>query len=470
MHDNYEKKLVGNAEAFLKSNAGLLANRRVLLLNVSKELSSALNVIGNLNSKVVALGETDEVYDLPLYWRIKYIKASLSEVRFPHSLFDVVAIFTNSSKKLPSEAFAELARISKPNARLYLFLLSEDALEAREDYIKLSGNSFELANDEGSVLVFYNRKAESRRHVNMIYVYHPNLEGDGITEYARHLIYRLRKRGFNVVEGLPQEEDESNFVLVEFEEWLSLLNKIKKLEELPRNSYVEVHSKTLHKPRGDLTYLYHGVPSHYGLDFSGIPWYYVPHIAYEIELPESKKTYDYCSFGFWSRFKHFDQLRKLKGRKKLVTSFNYAMFDDNFINFFKDLCKMKLGHPLDVICGTSLLSSKNLRRLVKLRCSLLRFFNVKVVIKDYIPHDELIRELSECKAFVFFQDTDAPSSGSMRLAAALGVPVYAKDNLRAKEAQVFRFRSLDEIDQLPKDKVKVDDGLDYILSLIEYKA
>jgi hypothetical protein len=209
------------------------------------------------------------------------------------------------------------------------------------------------------------------------------------------------------------------------------------------------------------------VPSHYGLDFSGIPWYYVPHIAYEIELPESKKTYDYCSFGFWFPNKHFDQIRKLKGRKKLVTSFNFVMFDDNFI---KDRCKMKLGRPLDVICGTSLISSKNFRRLIKLRCSLLRFFNVKVVIKDYIPHDELIRELSECKAFVFFQDTDNPSSGSMRLAAALGVPVYAKDNLRAKEAQVIRFRSLDEIDRLPKDKVNIDDGLDYILSLIEYKA
>jgi hypothetical protein len=58
----------------------------------------------------------------------------------------------------------------------------------------------------------------------------------------------------------------------------------------------------------------------------------------------------------------------------------------------------------------------------------------------------------------------------MRLAAALGVPVYAKDNLRAKEAQVIRYRSLDEVDRLPKDKVNIDDGLDYILSLIEYKA
>jgi len=137
--------------------------------------------------------------------------------------------------------------------------------------MKLLSNSLTLADDEGSVLVFHNRKAEIRRSVSTIYVYHPNLEGDGITEYARHLIYRLRKRGFNVVEGQPREEDENDFVLVEFEETLSQLNKIKKLEELPRNSYVEVHYlKTLPKPRDNLTYLYHAVPSCYGLDFSGI--------------------------------------------------------------------------------------------------------------------------------------------------------------------------------------------------------
>jgi hypothetical protein len=58
----------------------------------------------------------------------------------------------------------------------------------------------------------------------------------------------------------------------------------------------------------------------------------------------------------------------------------------------------------------------------------------------------------------------------MRLAAALGVPVHPKDNLRAKEAQVIRYRSLDEIDRLPKDKVNANDGLDCIFSLIKYKA
>ena len=101
---------------------------------------------------------------------------------------------------------------------------------------------------------------------------------------------------------------------------------------------------------------------------------------------------------------------------------------------------------------------------------MLRLFNVKVVIKDYIPYEELVRELSECKAFVFFQETDAPSSGSMRLAAAFGVPVYAKDNLRAKDSQVIRYKRLNEIDQLPKDKINIDDGLDYIISLIQYKG
>jgi len=298
-------------------------------------------------------------------------------------------------------------------------------------------------------------------------VYHPNLAKDGITEYAKHLIYRLKKRGFKVLEGLPQTEDENDFILVEFEELLSLTNKLRKLEELPKNSFVEIHSKTLPKFRNDLTYLYHGIPSHYGIDLSRISWYYVPHIAYEIDFSESKRIFDYCSFGFWSQFKRFDQIRKLKGRKKLVMSFNYLINDDKFV---KDQCKKMLSYPLNILCDTPLASSKNLRRLIKLKYAMLRLFNVKVVIKDYIPYEELVRELSECKAFVFFQDTDAPSSGSMRLAAAFEVPVYAKDNLRAKDSQVIRYKRLNEIDQLLKDKINIDDGLDYIISLIQYKG
>lgn len=467
MLDSYKKELLNDAETFVKNNIDLFINKRILLLNVNRDLNSILSVLGKIQSKIVALGESDEVYDLPFYWRIKYIKASLSHAKFPHSLFDSVLIFTDSKKGLPEDVVVELARISKPNAKLYLILLDKIVLEEKENYIKLLSHKFELLKEEKKAVGFYNKKEENKRFIDTIYVYHPNLDKDGITEYAKHLIYRLRKRGFKVLEGLSKIEDKNDIVLVEFEELLALTNKIKRLEELPKNSFVEIHSKTLREFREDLTYLYHGIPSHYNLDFSRINWYYVPHIAYEIEVPQVKKTFDYCSFGFWSQFKRFDQIRKLRGRKKLVMSFNYLISSDEFI---KDQCKKILNHPINIVCNTPLFSSKNLRRLVKLKYSMLRIFNVKVVIKDYIPYEELIKELSECKAFIFFQETDAPSSGSMRLAAAFGVPVYAKDNLRAKDSQVIRYKNLSEIGQLPKDKINIDDGLDYIISLIQYMS
>jgi hypothetical protein len=465
MSDSYEREMLNNIEALLKNDIKSLINGRILLLNVSKKLDPILNMLGKFDSKIVGLGESDEVYDLPFYWRIKYVKGKLSEIRFPHSLFDGILFFIDSRTRSSNHISIELARISKPKTKLYLILLDKMALEEKEAYVKLLSDNFELMGDEKNILVLYNKKQENKRFVNTIYVYHPNLAKDGITEYAKHLIYRLKKRGFKVLEGLPQTEDENDFILVEFEELLSYTNKFRKLEELPKNSYIEIHSKTLPKFRKDLIYLYHGIPSHYGIDFSRISWYYVPHIAYEIEFSESERIFDYCSFGFWSPFKRFDQIRKLKGRKKLVMSFNYLISDDKFV---KEQCKKRLSYPLNIICNTPLVSSKNLKRLIKLKYAMLRLFNVKVIIKDYIPYEELVRELSECKAFVFFQETDAPSSGSMRLAAAFGVPVYAKDNLRAKDSQVIRYKRLNEIDQLPKDKINIDDGLDYIISLIQY--
>jgi len=167
-------------------------------------------------------------------------------------------------------------------------------------------------------------------------------------------------------------------------------------------------------------------------------WYYVPHVAYEIEPFKKEKKYDWCSFGFSMVFKHYEKIIFLKGKKKLVISINELLPNKYYLYFLRFL--------------------KIFSR------------NLDIVSKDYFLEDELISELSECKAFVFFQDSRHQSSGTMIFAPAFGVPVYAKDNLRAKDSQVIRYKRLNEIDQLPKDKINIDDGLDYIISLIQYTS
>ena len=464
--ENLDDIYTNQVEMYIKKNISLLENNRILLLNIKSQLKNILEIIGQINSKTVALGEEDSIYDLPYYWKIKYIKATVDDIRFPHSLFDSIFIFVDSKTTTLHLKPDELSRILKPNSYVNLIFIDKNSASKKEEYLDLLSKYFEILSDEKFVVRLKNKKKSNKRNINTIYVYHPNLLRDGITEYAKHLIFRLRKRGFNVVEGLPSVEDENNIVIVEYEELLATTNKMKGLHELPRNSFIEIHSRTIHEFRKDLIYLYHGIPSYYNLNFKEANWYYVPHIAYEIEVPNVEKKYDFCSFGFWSQFKRFDQIRKLKGKKKLVMSFNYLISDDKFV---KEQCKKILRSPLGVICDTPLVSSRNLKFLVKLKYNLLRLYNVKVIVKDYIPFSDLIKELSECKSFVFFQETDAPSSGSMRLAAAFGTPVYAKDNLRSKDSQAIRFRDLKEIHRLPRESINIDDGLDYILALIEYK-
>ena len=464
--ENLNDIYTNQIKTYIKINISLLKNNRILLLNVKSQLKNILEMIGQMNLKIVALGEEDDIYNFPYYWKIKYIKGSLDDVRFPHSLFDSIFIFVDSKTSLSYINSNELSRILKPNSNIHLVFTDENSLLKRDAYIGILSKDFDLLEDDKFIINLKNKKKLNKRNIDVIYVYHPNILGDGVTEYAKHLIYRLGKKGFKVVEGLPPVEDENNIVLVEYEELLAARNKMKSLRELPKNSFVEIHSKTLQGLRKDLIYLYHGIPSYYNLNFKEINWYYVPHIAYEIEVPKIKKKYDFCSFGFWFRYKRFDQIRKLKGKKKLVLSFNHLTLEDEFV---KDMCKKILRHPLNMICDSPLASSKNLKFLIKLKYNLLRLYNVKVIIKDYIPFSDLVKELSECKSFIFFQETDAPSSGSMRLAAAFGVPVYAKDNLRSRDSQAIRFNNLEEIYRLPKDSISIDDGLDYILALIEYK-
>ncbi|WP_016731926.1 hypothetical protein [Saccharolobus islandicus] len=179
---------------FIKTNINLITNKRILLLNVNSQIVGILDLLGHVNAKIVALGKGDGIYDLPYYWRIKYINASLNQVRFPNSLFDRIFIFINnpidsSEYLLPDE----LSRILKPKSPIYLLFLNEQTLFSKDKYLNILKEKFELFLDEKAIVNLKNIKNENIRNINTIYIYHPNLPKDGITEYAKHLIYRLKK-------------------------------------------------------------------------------------------------------------------------------------------------------------------------------------------------------------------------------------------------------------------------------------
>ncbi|BBG23197.1 hypothetical protein IC006_0481 [Sulfuracidifex tepidarius] len=269
-----------------------------------------------------------------------------------------------------------------------------------------------------------NKKNIKKKEINEIYIYHPNVDGEGITEYSKILKKRLEKRGIKVFEGVAKT---GCVQLIEYESSLDI-----DLNSFERGSYVEIHSN-LANVRKDLVYLTHTFPINLPIN-----WFYTPHIGYDIEMPKVEKKYDWCSFGFSMVFKHYEKIIFLKGHKKLVISINKLLPNKYYTAFLKSI---------------GILSK-----------------NLDVKIKDYFTEDELINELAECKAFVFFQDSKRQSSGTMRLAAAFNVPVYAKDSYQARDSQVIRFRKISELRSLNRiyDTINIDDGLDYMLATLEY--
>ncbi len=382
--------------------------------------------------KIVGIDTNENLYDQNYYWKIHYLIGDLSSINFPPNFFDIITSIrlnrhTNNIEYLASK----LSNILKPNGKL-LLTFDRDYVNFLDEIIKKFENFNFIVKDIKKFDDFIFLKLELKkeikeREINELYIYHPNIKGEGITEYTEILRKRLEKRGIKVFYGFAKT---GSLQLVEYEDSLNI-----DLNQFEKNSFVEVHRKPTKTLREDLIYLTHVLPFNHS-----VSWYYVPHIAYEIDgvnMSKSKK-YDWCSFGFSMVFKHYERIIFLRGKKKLVISINKFVPNRYYAYFLKAL------------------------KLVS--------WNLDVKVKDYFTFDELVSELSECKAIVFFQDSKPQSSGTMRLAAALGVPVYAKDSYQARESQVIRFRSIKELKSpnIIRDSINVDDGLDYLLAVLKY--
>jgi SAM-dependent methyltransferase len=382
--------------------------------------------------KIVGIDANEELYNQKYYWKIHYIVNEISNINFPPNFFDAVtAIRLNKHTQNISSIVEIISKILKPNGKVLMTL--DTKINNVENYLNNMIKSLEKYNfvveninryDTFIFLEISIKKRVNEKEINEIYIYHPNIEGEGITEYTKVLKKRLQKLGIKVFDGLAKP---GSIQLIEYERSLNI-----DLNLFEKGSYIEIHSEPPTTPRKDLIYLMH-VPHAFPAN-----WYYVPHIAYEIEPFKKEKKYDWCSFGFSMVFKHYEKIIFLKGKKKLVISINKLLPNKYYLYFLRFL--------------------KIFSR------------NLNIVSKDYFLEDELISELSECKAFVFFQDSRHQSSGTMRFAAAFGVPVYAKDSYQARESQVIRFRSIKELKSpyIIKDSINIDDGLDYLLSVLKY--
>ena len=180
-------------------------------------------------------------------------------------------------------------------------------------------------------------------------------------------------------------------------------------------------------------------------------FYVVPHIAYpDLGVRAKPSGLKICSFGFAGRHKNFDKVCDLAIRLgvpcKLVITVNEAK---------------KWGKEL------------SLEIIAQLKSKYSKFSNVEIY-DGFFADDEVLRLLSDCSHIVFAQDDTGGVSGSYRFPVGLGVPIIATDSFQARDAQVIRVRSLDEltVEKLMaiKETVNLDDGFEYLLAVLTHRA
>ena len=180
-------------------------------------------------------------------------------------------------------------------------------------------------------------------------------------------------------------------------------------------------------------------------------FYVVPHIAYpDLGVRAKPSGLKICSFGFAARHKNFDKVCDLAIRLgvpcKLVITVNEAK---------------KWGKEL------------SLEIIAQLKSKYSKFSNVEIY-DGFFADDEVLRLLSDCSHIVFAQDDTGGVSGSYRFPVGLGVPIIATDSFQARDAQVIRVRSLDEltVERLMaiKETVNLDDGFEYLLAVLTHRA
>ncbi|MFH7904043.1 MAG: methyltransferase domain-containing protein [Candidatus Aenigmatarchaeota archaeon] len=333
-------------------------------------------------------------------------------------------------------------------------------------------------------LVFKLKKQENKRKIREVNIISPMRPNEGITIYSEHLKRRFEEIGIKVNLCKDYKECKKGVPTI-FEYETGLLQDIRKL---PRNVLIEIHSTV-----PDILSLFLRLigARGYGKSSSQVSWplsirikryvmnfpfmlrnilafrkytvlvranefgpknmkyYIMPHILYpDFGIRANPKNICLGSFGFAFPFKNFDKICELAIRLNVPLKLLLSINRSNDVA--EKTCRLYANY-------------------IKERYG--KYKNIKIKI-GFFTDEEILRELSECSHIIFAQSETKQTSGSYRFPLQLGIPIIATESFQAKEAQVYRVKSLDEIttEKLKeefKEPINMDDGFEYLLAILE---
>ena len=466
-----------------------------------------------------------------MYHRIKFSVADPSDTHLPSFMFDLIFInvedYSHRSNEQRATLLKELIRILRNDSILAFVeedlphsgipqeaFLNLQNIEVADETVTLeyaahnvtSVVDFDGKNRILKVKPFKVRKSAQARKIGKVFIIVPTLgSNEGQSEYGKALVRRFNEVGIEAeaLNRLPETFGPDDAIILEYEPHLGLQHfRNKKLavdihyvpsdpgvfesysgnhfllkqnilsasqNPLGKLELISIYAEIfLGNPIGTLPFFVTGlknrikshgrtnmVKDHKTTKLHDVKYTIAPHIDWKYSCQNIT-----------------DERAKRDGEKFRIGTFGFAVPTKRI----EMICRLSQKLKIPALLLLSVSNANQEQRMITetYARSLKRKYEsdtIEIQIGFFEPCD-IIKRLSKCTHLVFTQAPIGQTSGSMRLASLTNLPVISIDSPQARDSQVYRVHSIDDItmDYLEKHRepVNIDDGFVYLLNFLMY--
>lgn len=480
------QKINGMLSDYAQNN--IKDNIRILVVDVKGD-NILLSLLSKGYNKLFGIGNTELIYNMPSYFKIKYTYANPLDTHFPNNFFDFIIAINIDSRSTESTIWTEMGRILVDNG--ILVIKGSNSANPLPDSNFIRSNlklisSLKISKDGDSALhVIKSIKITKTNYIKNVCIIHPHL-GMNDSHYYLHLRDKFVKDGIDV--SVVKSEFDCPVNSIEIYELES--GQYFKLPE-DHNCIIETHSVLVSnknfKTKIKVLVLfglaiffkkYKNIKRKY-IEFLKWEKYYKDNIEhYPNLLLRCNEFGKYLNINRYTLMPHISYDINIKAADKnspiKIGSFGAA----KHYKHFEEICQLgiKLNVPVIIVATVvdEPIAKQESEETAKWLINKFKNFKNIKIFTGYFTNEEIAEKLSSCTHLIFAQDEGRFwTSGSMRFAAALGKPVIASDSWQAKEASVLRVKNIKSItiDFLKnhREAPTIQDGYEYLKNFLLFQ-
>lgn len=436
----------------------------------------------------------NKIYDMPHYTRIKYSYGDMLNTHFPERMFDMVYTLISISTLQNAELEKFIAETKRILDNGGILLIKADRKNKTPVINRLKKFGFKFLRekyDNNSVFLWSKIiKPDRKEKIKEINIVAESLgQREGVDTYVQSLKKRFVEAGIKVnLYKTYEEADKSKKTIIQYVPAFGF--------DFPKGDYIidvhqtvsktrfrteikEIMRKIFENPQ-ELIAIIRLVSSNFGYammlgkragksdeETQSLQKHKL--IVRSREIAESSGLIDYTVVPLAAY--HNPRAKIIPSKELHIGSMGFARRSKNF----DQICELakRLGIKATLTISTSGADKETQKATSYIAHDLYQRYNSKMIkiLVGFHSEEELAKILSGCSHFISAANDGMFQSGSLRYMMKFGKAVISTDNYQAREAQVYRVKSLDNITRqyLKKttEPINIDDGFRYLLKVLE---